>query len=135
MIKEFDKCVILTDTLKEKKTDVEPLEIPENAPEDNPDTMEDEEPKDDNRKFYQIETKIMYGEVESSGTFVVNTYNVERAMMLINAYLKKQEDDHEREAKEKGWTFERKEIHPTIEAAKPISIGRFIPKEFSLAYK
>ena len=106
-----------------------------NAPEDNPDTMEDEEPKDDNRKFYQIETKIMYGEVESSGTFVVNTYNVERAMMLINAYLKKQEDDHEREAKEKGWTFERKEIHPTIEAAKPISIGRFIPKEFSLAYK
>ena len=48
-------------------------------------------------------------------------------MMLITSYLKKKQDEHEQEAKEKGNPFEKKEIHTMIEAAKPISVGRFIP--------
>ena len=108
MVKEFDSCVILTDTLKE--------------------------PKNCDRKFYQIETKILFDEDERSATFVVHTYNVDRAMMLITSYLKKKQDEHEQEAKEKGNPFEKKEIHTMIEVAKPISVGRFIPREFSMAY-
>jgi hypothetical protein len=135
MVKEFDSCVILTDTLKEKKIDTLPLDFPDNDPDDKPDVDEEEEPKNSDRKFYQIETKILFDEDERSATFVVHTYNVDRAMMLITSYLKKKQDEHEQEAKEKGNPFERKEIHTMIEVAKPISIGRFIPKEFSLAYK
>lgn len=134
MIKEFDSCIILTDTLKEKKVDTLPLEFSENDPEDKPDVDEQEKPQNDDRKFYQIETKILFGEDECSNTFVVHTYNVDRAMMLITSYLKKKQDEHENEAKEKGTPFERKEIHAMIEVAKPIPIGRFIPYEFSMAY-
>ena len=90
--------------------------------------------KNCDRKFYQIETKILFDEDERSATFVVHTYNVDRAMMLITSYLKKKQDEHEQEAKEKGNPFEKKEIHTMIEVAKPISVGRFIPREFSMAY-
>lgn len=134
MIKEFDSCVILTDTLKERKIDTLPLDFEENDPDEKPDVDEEEEPKSNDRKFYQIETKILFDEDERSATFVVHTYNVDRAMMLITSYLKKKQDEHEQEAKEKGNPFERKEIHTMIEVAKPISIGRFIPREFSMAY-
>lgn len=134
MVKEFDSCVILTDTLKEKKIDTLPLDFPDNDPDDKPDVDEEEEPKNCDRKFYQIETKILFDEDERSATFVVHTYNVDRAMMLITSYLKKKQDEHEQEAKEKGNPFEKKEIYTMIEAAKPISVGRFIPREFSMAY-
>jgi hypothetical protein len=134
MVKEFDSCTILTDSLKERKVDTLPIEFDENDPDDKPDVNEEEEPKNDDRKFYQIETKIQFGEDERSATFVVHTYNVDRAMMLITSYLKKKQDEHEQEAKEKGNPFEKKEIHTMIEVAKPISVGRFIPREFSMVY-
>lgn len=134
MVKEFDSCVILTDSLKERKIDTLPLDFPGNNPDETASADEEEEPKSDDRKFYQIETKVLFGEDESSATFVVHTYNVERAMMLITSYLKKKQDEHEQEAREKGNPFEKKEIHTMIEVAKPISVGRFIPKEFSMAY-
>lgn len=134
MIKEFDSCVILTDSLKERKIDTLPLEFAENDPDEKPDVDEEEEPKNDDRKFYQMEMRILFGEDERSAMFIVNTYNVDRATMLITSYLKKKQDEHEREAREKGNPFERKEIHTMIEVAKPISIGRFIPREFSMAY-
>lgn len=134
MVKEFDSCVILTDSLKERKIDTLPLDVPENDPDETTGVEEEEEPKNDDRKFYQIETKVLFGEDERSATFVVHTYNVERAMMLITSFLKKKQDEHEQEAQEKGNPFEKKEIHTMIEVAKPISVGRFIPKEFSMAY-
>lgn len=134
MIKEFDSCVILTDTLKEKKIDSLPLDFEENDPDEKPDVDEDEELKNDDRKFYQMEMKILFGEDERSAMFIVHTYNVDRATMLITSYLKKKQNEHEQEAKEKGNPFEKKDIHTMIEVAKPISIGRFIPREFSMAY-
>ena len=39
-----------------------------------------------------------------------------------------------KQAKEKGHEFRKREIHTAIESAKPIPVGRFIPKEFSMAY-
>lgn len=94
----------------------------------------DEESKPDEKKFYQIETKITFDEEQRTQTFVVNTFNVDRAMMLITHYLKNKEEECEKQAKEKGHEFNKREIHAAIESAKPIPVGRFIPKEFSMAY-
>ena len=137
MAKEFDSCVILTDNLKERKVDDATLEelrdtflLGDSATEEE----EDEESKPDEKKFYQIETKITFDEEERIQTFVVNTFNVDRAMMLITHYLKNKEEECEKQAKEKGHEFNKREIHAAIESAKPIPVGRFIPKEFSMAY-
>lgn len=145
MVKEFDSCVILTDTLKERKVDDDSIaylkeEITTEEYHDKMDeeNQEDEESKPDERKFYQIETKITFmngeNEDERVQTFVVNTFNVDRAMMLITHYLKNKEEECEKQAKEKGHEFRKREIHTAIESAKPIPVGRFIPKEFSIAY-
>lgn len=138
MAKEFDSCVILTDNLKERKVDDASLEelkdrylLSDSISED---SEEDEESKPDEKKFYQIETKITFDEEERIQTFVVNTFNVDRAMMLITHYLKNKEEECEKQAKEKGHEFKKREIHTAIESAKPIPVGRFIPKEFSMAY-
>ena len=134
MVKEFDSCIILTDTLKERKFDTLPLDWEEtdlNVEGDN----EEEDHKPDEKKFYQIEAKITFGEDgESFYTFVVHTFNVDRAMMLITNYLKNQQDKREKEAKEKGHEYEKKDIHAMVESAKPIPVGRYIPIEFSMAY-
>ena len=53
----------------------------------------DEESKPDEKKFYQIETKITFDEEQRTQTFVVNTFNVDRAMMLITHYLKNKEEE------------------------------------------
>ena len=67
--------------------------------------------------------------------FVVKHFlNVDRAMMLITHYLKNKEEECEKQAKENGHEFRKREIHTAIESAKPIPVGRFIPKEFSIAY-
>lgn len=145
MVKEFDSCVILTDTLKERKVDddsiaylKEEITTEEYLDKMDEENQEDQESKPDERKFYQIETKITFmngeNEDERVQTFVVNTFNVDRAMMLITHYLKNKEEECEKQAKEKGHEFRKREIHTAIESAKPIPVGRFIPKEFSIAY-
>ena len=142
MAKEFDSCVILTDNLKERKVDDASIAYLKNeiTMAEYVDKMDDEaedsdeESKPDEKKFYQIETKITFDEEERVQTFVVNTFNVDRAMMLITHYLKNKEEECEKQAKEKGHEFRKREIHTAIESAKPIPVGRFIPKEFSIAY-
>ena len=142
MVKEFDSCVILTDNLKERKIDDATLEeLKDTFLLNDSVTEEDEEEGDskpNEKKFYQIETKITFTEGENEDervqTFVVNTFNVDRAMMLITHYLKNKEEECEIQAKEKGHEFRKREIHTAIESAKPIPVGRFIPKEFSMAY-
>lgn len=122
MAKEFNSCVILNDNLKERKVDDASLAYLKND--------SDEESK----KFYKIETKITFDEEQRTQIFVVNTFNVDRAMMLITHYLKNKEEECEKQAKEKGHEFNKREIHAAIESAKPIPVGEFIPKEFSMAY-
>ena len=141
MAKEFDSCIILTDNLKERKVDSASEaylkdEIFSGEYLDAIDTEEtEEETKPNEKKFYQIETKVTFDdEEERTQTFVVHTFNVDRAMMLISHWLKNKEEEYEKQAKERGHEYEKKDIHTSIESAKPIPVGRFIPKEFSMAY-
>ena len=89
------------------------------------------------KKFYQIETKITFTDGENEDervqTFVVNTFNVDRAMMLITHYLKNKEEECEKQAKEKGHEFRKREIHTAIESAKPIP-GRAFYSEKSFQW-
>lgn len=142
MAKEFDSCIILTDNLKERKVDSASEAYLKNeiSSEEYLDAMdsentENEEPKPNEKKFYQIETKVTFDEEEErTQTFVVHTFNVDRAMMLISHWLKNKEEEYEKQAKENGHEYEKKDIHTSIESAKPIPVGRFIPREFSMAY-
>lgn len=130
MAKEFDSCIILTDNLKERKIDSVSEEYLDEIALEN---SEGEKPNE--KKFYQIETKVTFDdEEERTQTFVVHTFNVDRAMMLISHWLKNKEEEYEKQAKEKGHKYVKKDIHTSIESAKPIPVGRFIPKEFSMAY-
>lgn len=142
MAKEFDSCIILTDNLKERKVDSASEVYLKNeiSSEEYLDAMdsentENEEPKPDEKKFYQIGTKVVFDdEEERIQTFVVHTFSVDRDMMLITHWIKNKEDEYEKQAKEKGYEYEKREIHTSIESAKPIPVGRFIPREFSMAY-
>lgn len=132
MVKEFDSCIILTDYLKERKVDSYSEEYLDVT--DTEDT-ENEEAKPNEKKFYQIETKVTFDdEEERTQTFVVHTFNVDRAMMLISHWLKNKEEEYEKQAKEKGHEYEKKDIHTSLESAKPIPVSIFIPKEFSMVY-
>ena len=141
MAKEFDSCIILTDNLKERKVDsVSEAYLKDKiSSEEYLDAIDtedtEEETKPNEKKFYQIETKVTFDdEEERTQTFVVHTFNVDRAVMLISHWLKNKEEEYEKQAKEKGHEYEKKDIHTSIESAKPIPVGRFIPKEFSMAY-
>ena len=141
MAKEFDSCIILTDNLKERKVDSvsEAYLKDEISSEEYLDAIDtedaEEESKPSEKKFYQIETKVTFDdEEERTQTFVVHAFNVDRAMMLISHWLKNKEEEYEKQAKERGHEYEKKDIHTSMESAKPISVGRFIPKEFSMAY-
>ena len=69
MVKEFDSCVILTDNLKERKIDDATLEeLKDTFLLNDSVTEEDEEEGDskpNEKKFYQIETKITFTEGEN----------------------------------------------------------------------
>lgn len=141
MAKEFDSCIILTDNLEERKVDSAAIsylkgettmeEYVDEVAEG--DTNEDEVKAED-KKFYQIETNITFDEEQHTQTFVVHTFNVDKAMMLIANYLKNKEEECEMNAIKNGHEFNKREIHTAIESAKSIPVGCFIPKEFSIAY-
>lgn len=138
LVKQFDSCIILTDNLKKQKVDVGLAylkgEIDSEEYADRKDFENDEESPDE-KKFYSLEVKVIYEEgSEIIRTFVVQTYNVDRAMMIINNYLKKIQDEEEKRAKKKDPDYVRTEIHTMIETAKVLPIGCYIPRDFSLAY-
>jgi len=121
-IREFDTGIILIDNLKKEIQG------------DNPDN-EDGENNDDQKKFYQIDFNVeVEGQQISTNSAIVQTYNVDRGMMLINDYLIKNEKRRSQEAKENKREYTEQEYTTTIESAKPIPVGVYIPKEFSMAY-
>ena len=127
-IKAYDNCIILTDNLK-------PLKDKNEEAEEFGKDEEEEDKKAPVKKFYHIESKIKYDdETELDQTFVVNTYDVERAMLLIELYLKNVENIHKQKCEERGETYELREPHPSIEAVKPISVNCYVPEEFSNVY-
>lgn len=88
----------------------------------------DENEKPDERKFYQIDAKVMTGESEITWPFIIKTINTDRAMMLISHYVKTKQEEREKEGEE------HVEVVVMPEQIKLISINSFIPKEFSEAY-
>lgn len=132
MVKEYDSCMILIDNLKEKKTSPEELYLNDEITlEEFADTVNqelDENEKPDERKFYQIDAKVMTGESEITWPFIIKTINTDRAMALISHYVKTKQEEREKEGEE------HVEVVVMPEQIKLISINSFIPKEFSEAY-
>lgn len=139
MIKEFEAYVILIDNLKEYKVDAgtkylkDEITLEEYVDEKSEEIEENK--NKEQKRFFQLDVKISYDkDCETVKKIVVLTYNVDRAMMLIDSYLKNKENEYERDAKEHNWEYEKKEIAVVIESAKPIPVGCLIPREFSAAY-
>src|ERR1035437_2859576 len=125
-IKEFDTSLILIDNLKK----VNKEESGENVDD------ADEEPGSDQKKFYQIDFNVeVDGNQVTTNTAVVQTFNVDRAMMLINDYLIKNEKRRADQARQHDREYTVQVYTTTIECAKPIPVGVFIPRDFSEAYK
>lgn len=108
-LKEYGSCVMLRDTLKSY------------APDDDLEFQVEEDDPLENLKFYQIDVLITSEDGEFQQTFVVETKDTEKAMIIINNYLAQHMD--------KDNPFESK-----LETAKVIPCDNFIEKEFSLAY-
>lgn len=105
--KEFESSIILKDNLSQ---------------------INDEEiQKDVVKKFYQIEVIVTNEDGEYTSSFVVETKDVDKAMMIITDYVIEQSKDREIIANEDS-------INIKLETAKILPCDYFIEKEFSLAY-
>lgn len=147
-LKEFSRCIILTDTLSNKMTanDIAAEYLKGNI---DYETYIDarveaesasEEASDEGKKFYQLELLIQWREAdgvegEYSAEFVVHTSDMDRALLIINAYLVGSEAKRKTEKTERNEEYFERTFHTLIEKAAPIPVGRYIPKEFSLAYQ
>ena len=144
-VKRFDDCVILEDTLSDKMSEddiakaylrgeISMMEYV-NAQQTK---AEDSAKKSDEKKYYQLDLKVRTkegtSEYEHTQTFVVHTFDTERALIVVNAYLKMIEDEHVEDAKKHDRTYEKKSFSLLIEKANSIPVGCFIPMEFSKVY-
>ena len=140
MVKKFDVSIILVDTLKKLEKDDAAIAYlkREMSGEDYAEQLsidkDSDESQPEGRKFYQIDTKILAGEAEFEQSFIVNTFNVDRGMMIINEWLKKKEEEQERNSIAAGHTYEKRDLQASIEQVKVIPVSHFIPREFSMAY-
>lgn len=142
MIKEFDSCVILTDNLKERKVDDASLAYLKNEitmaeyvdKMDDETEDSDEESKPNEKKFYQIETKITFTDGENEDervqTFVVNTFNVDRAMMLITHYLKTKRKNVRNKPKKRDMSSKREKFTRLLNQPNLFRSGGLFRKSF-----
>lgn len=149
MVKEYDTCIVLIDRLKGVKYSFEEdfclgkisadeflealvVQVDEEG-------RQADEKEKVGMKWYKISAKVVThdeeGDFENLYSFVVKSSSAERGNMLINIYLKEEQDKQEKKAIEKGELFEKKEITAAIEESNIMSVGCFIPKEFSEVYK
>lgn len=92
-------------------------------------------------KFYQIGAKVIkrlpdIPDEEYDTTFIVKTFSATRANLIIEKYLRDEQENLYKKFKEQGKEeeFVRKEIFSFIEESKILNIGDFIPRQFSEAY-
>lgn len=143
MVKEYENHIIIVDTmLKKPLDDVTKLALDEElySREERDQILKgDDESKPDTLKFYKIKARVSFSDDENKDeifqSFIVNTYTAERAIMLINNFLSREQNKHEKEAVDKGNTFKRKDINAVIEESGVIPVYAFVPKEFSEAYQ
>lgn len=155
-VKMLDYCVILVDklkTIRQRNLELDiaylndEISIEEymdskiEEDDDNPDADEDE--NDTLKlKFYQIGAKIIQrldendrGQKEFNQTFIVRTFSAVRANMIIAKWLQDQQERRYQESLLHPDTkFVKKQIMSFIEESKILSIGDFIPRQFSQAY-
>ena len=138
-VQEMDSCIILTDELTKENLDIAYLrdgidmETYLNARQ-GPDESEDGNDKEE-KKFFQMDMKITYDDgIELHQSFIVNTFDTNRALLVINKYLQDAEQKHADKVKENGGTYEKRKNVLCIEKAAPMPVKSFVPKEFSLAY-
>jgi hypothetical protein len=138
-VQEMDSCIILTDELTKENLDIAYLrdgidmETYLNARQ-GPDESEDGNAKEE-KKFFQMDMKITYDDgIELHQSFIVNTSDTNRALLVINKYLQDAEQKHADKVKENGGTYEKRKNVLCIEKAAPMPVKSFVPKEFSLAY-
>ena len=123
-IKAYDDCIILNDTLVKQEAKSEAEEFGKDGESNSP-----------AKKFYQIETKLVYDDaMELFQTFVVNTFDVERAMIVIDVYLAGIEEKKRMRARERGGDYEVQHPKISLEAVKPLSVSCYVPEEFSDVY-
>lgn len=140
MAKEIDSCIILTDNFEKQKVDLEKAylkdEISLEEYVEAKDGAKDDDKEIKEKKFYQLEVKITYSDnIETTQSFIVHTFDTDRALMVISHYLKKWEEKKNQEHREKGWSeHEIRDFKLCIEKAGPMPVCAFVPKEFSLAY-
>ena len=144
-LKEFTDCVILEDTLSDKMSEDDvnmaylrgeiDMRTYINATSNN--TQENTSQSND-KKYYQIDFKVEWNDGESAGehisTYVVNTFDTERAMTVVKAYLKMQDEQRAEIDKKDGREHNPKTFSLLIEKAGTIPVGCFIPLEFSQVY-
>jgi hypothetical protein len=116
-IKEFERCIILKDTLKKYEADttidIENIDL---------DEFQDEPLE---LKFYSINVTIKNEETEYIQTFLVETTDADKAMIVIKDYIT-------RNYTENNTSTEYLEIK--LETAKIVPCDSIIEKEFSMAY-
>ncbi|MBV5348896.1 RNA polymerase subunit sigma [bacterium] len=117
-LKEFDNCIILKDNLKKYQVDLT-LDL------DNIELAGDETGDMAEAKFYQIETTVTNDEYSYTQSFVVETKDVEKAMIVIKDYVIRKIHDND------GQVID---LEVKLEAAKILPCDSIIEKEFSLAY-
>lgn len=118
MVKEYENHIIIVDTmLKKPLDDVTKLALDEElySREERDQLLKgDDENKPDTLKFYKIKARVSFSDEENKDeifqSFIVNTYTAERAIMLINDFLNREQNKHEKEAVDKGNTFKRKDL-------------------------
>ena len=137
-VQEMNSCIILTDELTKENLDIAYLRdgidmetyihaSAEGVGEDEENTKE--------KKFFQMDMKITYDDgVELQQQFIVNTFDTNRALLVIGKYLQDAEKRHAEKAKEKGGNYEIRKNVLCIEKAAPMPVKSFVPKDFSLAY-
>lgn len=155
-IKEMDYAVVIVDRFK--SAEARKLELNtaylkgeismenfveatfDNISDGNPDVEKTDDDKKEAKKFYQIKAHIVShddkeGDIEEDHTFIVQTYSAVRANMLIEKWLREQQEERFKESlKHPERTFIKYQINSFIEESKIIPIGCFIPVEFSEVY-
>ena len=136
---EMDSCIILTDELTKENLDIAYLrdridmDTYLNARQGS-DESEDGNAKEE-KKFFQMDMKITYDDgIELHQQFIVNTFDTNRALLVINKYLQDAEQKHADKVKENGGSYEKRRYVLCIEKAAPMPVKSFVPKDFSLAY-
>lgn len=155
-IREMDYCTVIIDRLKSAEARKYELDVAylkgemsmedfveatcDNIVKGNPDAEDKDEARTETKRFYQIGAHVVLhdekeGDQEEDHTFIVQTVSAVRANMLIEKWLRDKQEERFRESlKHPERTFVRYQINSYIEESKILSIGCFIPVDFSEVY-